>query len=148
MTASGVAIGNTFNVIAESTTLDVPLTRAATVTFLSFLAAGTQELTITETDSTGTNSEQALAPSQGALKMPGVGGTWSAGPDASGGSLNVFDLSTDATNDLLAVTIHAAELSDGYDSVQCTAATGTCYAILTDLLVQRTPTNLTSNLTA
>ena len=37
--------------------LDVPLTRASAVTFISFEADGTTIMTVTETDSTGTESE-------------------------------------------------------------------------------------------
>ncbi len=57
MSASGLAIGRLFNVIMVAHGLDVPLTRASAVTFISFEADGTTIMTVTETDSTGTESE-------------------------------------------------------------------------------------------
>lgn len=154
--ASGDGLGRVFNVIYSASGLDIPLTKAGAVSFVSFLDAGTQQLTFTQTDSTGVNSEIDLEiftdsdtglPASGVSRIyagPAVGGTWTA---KTTNDTNVFDLTTDATNDTVVITVRAEQLSDGYDQVQCTAATGTCVAILHDLHVQRKPSNLQSSLT-
>ena len=77
---------------------------------------------------------------------PGVGGGWVEKDDGS--DANAFNLTTDATNDTLVITVRAEQLADGYDQVQCTASAGTCVAIIHDLLVQRKPENLRSSLVA
>lgn len=153
--ASGDGLGRVFNVIYSASGLDIPLTKAGAVSFISFLDAGTQALTFTQTDSTGVNSEADLEiftdsdtglPASGVSRIyagPAVGGTWTAKTTTD---TNVFDLTTDATNDTVVITVRAEQLSDGYDQVQCTAATGTCVALLHDLHVQRKPSNLQSSL--
>lgn len=152
--AHGEGLGRVFNVIYSASGLDVPLTKAGAVTFLSFLDAGTQALTFTQTDSTGVNSEADLnifsvsgaAVTNGPSRIhagPNAGGGWVAKTSADG---NVYDNTTDATNDTVAITVRAEQLSDGYDRVQCTAATGTCVAIIHELDVQRKPANLQSSL--
>lgn len=154
--ASGDGLGRVFNIVYSASGLDIPLTKAGAVSFVSFLDAGTQQLTFTQTDSTGVNSEIDLEiftdsdtglPASGVSRIyagPAVGGTWTA---KTTNDTNVFDLTTDATNDTVVITVRAEQLSDGYDQVQCTAATGTCVAILHDLHVQRKPSNLQSSLT-
>ena len=144
MSASGVGLGRLFNVIMVATTLDVPLTRASAVTFISFEADGTTIMTVTETDSTAVNSEQALDVDFEPHKIPGIGGTWTAIAEQD----STVDLGGDATNDCLAITVHASQLSDGYDQVQVTSDGGIMIAIIHDLLVQRAPANLASNLVA
>ena len=73
---------------------------------------------------------------------PAVGGTW---VEKAATADSVFT-NADATNDNVVITVRAEQLSDGYDRVQCTAATGTCVAVLHDLTVQRGPANLQSSL--
>jgi hypothetical protein len=154
MAARGEGLGRVFNVIYSASGLDIPLTKATAVSFVSFLDAGTQALTFTQTDSTGVNSEADLeiftfggttAPATESRihKGPAVGGTWT---EAAATADSVFT-NADATNDVVVVTVRAEQLSDGYDRVQCTAATGTCVAIVHDLLVERNPGNLQSSLT-
>lgn len=153
MASRGEGLGRVFNVIHEASGLDIPLTKASAVSFVSFLAAGTQALTFTQTDSTGVNSEIDLdifsqSPDNLGSRVhagPGVGGTWVEKDDGS--DTNTFT-NADATNDAVVITVRAEQLSDGYDRVQCTAATGTCIAIIHDLVVQRKPGNLQSSLTA
>jgi hypothetical protein len=137
-----------FNVIGSATTAEIPLTRYAAATCIAWEDDGSQIVTVREIDSTGTNADQTLDPALPAYKGPGVGGTWSAGPTVSSGA---FDLADDTTNDCLVITVLADELSDGYDSIEFThdgTAAETCVVILHDAVVQRTPTNLTSSLTA
>ena len=152
MAATGDGLGRVFNVVYSASGLDIPLTKAAAVTFVSFLDAGTQALTFTQTDSTGVNSEIDLnifnqSPENLGSRVyagPAVGGTWVEKDD--GADANTYDNTTDATNDTVVITVRAEQLSDGYDRVQCTAATGTCVAILHELAVQRKPGNLQSSL--
>lgn len=152
MASRGEGLGRVFNVIHQASGLDIPLTKASAVSFVSFLDAGTQTLTFTQTDSTGVNSEIDLDifsqdPANLGSRVhagPGVGGTWVEKDDGS--DANSFNLTTDATNDTLVITVRAEQLADGYDRVQCTAGSGTCIAIIHDLVVQRAPQNLQSSL--
>lgn len=152
MAARGEGLGRIFNVIHEASGLDIPLSKAAAVTFVSFLDAGTHTLAFTQTDSTGVNSEIDLNiftgdPTNTESRVhagPGVGGTWT---DVSASSSNNDADGADATNDTMVVTVRAEQLADGYDRVQCTASAGTCIAIIHDLAVQRKPGNLQSSLT-
>lgn len=152
MASRGEGLGRVLNVVYSASGLDIPLTKAAAVSFVSFLDAGTQALTFTQTDSTGVNSEIDLdifsqSPDNLGSRVhagPAVGGTWVEKDDGS--DTNTFT-NADATNDTVVVTVRAEQLSDGYDRVQCTAATGTCVAILHDLAVSRKPGNLQSSLT-
>lgn len=152
MAARGEGLGRVFNVVYSASGLDIPLTKASAVTFVSFLDAGTQALTFTQTDSTGVNSEIDLNifsqdPANAGSRVhagPAVGGTWEQEDDGSDANTYTH---ADATNDVVAITVRAEQLADGYDRVQCTAATGTCVAIIHDLVVQRKPGNLQSSLT-
>ncbi len=153
MAARGEGLGRVFNVIYQASGLDVPLTKVDAVTFLSFLDAGTQALTFTQTDSTGVNSEIDLEIfTFGGVTAPATPSRVHAGPGVGGGWVlkaatadSVFT-NADATNDLVSITVRAEQLSDGYDRVQCTAATGTCVAIMHDMTVARKPGNLQSSL--
>ena len=151
--ATGDGLGRVLNVIHEASGVDVPLTRASAVSFVSFLDAGTHTLVFTQTDSTGTNAEIdlnifSIDPVSAEARVhagPAVGGGW---VDVSASSSANDADGADATNDTYVVTVRAEQLSDGYDQVQCTPSAGTCVAILHDLLVQRKPTNLSSTLVA
>ena len=152
MAARGEGLGRVFNVVHQASGLDIPLTKATAVSYVSFLDAGTQTLTFTQTDSTGVNSEIDLnifaqSPANVGSRVhagPGVGGGWVL--KDSSADPNAFNLTTDAVNDTVVITVRAEQLADGYDRVQCTAGTGTCIAIIHDLVVQRKPGNLQSSL--
>lgn len=154
MASRGEGLGRVFNVIHEASAVEVPLTKASAVSFVSFLAAGTQTLTFTQADSRGVESNADLNifsqdPENLGSRVhagPGVGGTWVEKDDGS--DANAFNLTTDATNDCVVITVRAEQLGDGYDSVICTADSGTCIAIIHDLVVQRKPGNLQSSLVA
>lgn len=152
-------LGAVFNVIKTASGLNIPLTRAGAVTFV-FGDAGTGAAiaTVTQTDSTGTNSEidlnvftvAGVAGSNGVSRAhvgPDVGGTWLEN-GAADFTDNTFDLSDETTNDTGVFTVRATQLSDGYDQVQVTVDTGLCFAIIHDLTVMRDPANLKSSLTA
>jgi hypothetical protein len=150
-------LGTVLNVIKTASGLNVPLTQAGAVTFV-FGDAGTGAAiaTVTQTDSTGVESEADLnvftvsgtKGTNGVSTLyvgPDVGGTWT---ELAATADNTADLSDDTTNDTGVFTVKAEQLSDGYDCVQVTVDTGLCTAILHDLKVQRTPANLKSSLTA
>jgi hypothetical protein len=158
MAAVGDGLGRVFNVIKTASGLNVPLTKAAAVTFV-FGDAGTGAAiaTVTQTDSTGVNSEidlniftvAGVVGSNGESRAhvgPDVGGTWLEN-GAADFTDNTFDLSDETTNDTGVFTVRAEQLSDGYDQVQVTVDTGLCFAIIHDLAVQRKPANLQSSLT-
>ncbi len=139
-----VGLGDVFNVVAAASSITIPLTRASTVSFVTFLDAGTQVATITELDSTGVNSEQALDVTNAPHKAPGVGGSWTAMAEQD----DTLDLSTDATNDCMVFSVHASQLSDGYDSVECTLSSGIVMAVIHDLAEASEPASLASNIVA
>lgn len=136
-------LGRLFNVVHEASGVHIPLTNARGVTFISYLAAGTQSFTLKE--SIDGASEQNLAIVEKLYKAPGVGGTWTKVTQSAAAT---YDHSTDATNDMIAFYVDASELSDGYNCVEVTAATGTCIAIIHDLTVQRAPERLASSVDA
>jgi hypothetical protein len=157
--ASGDGLGRVLNVIKTASGLNVPLTRAGAATFV-FGDAGTGAAiaTVTQTDSTGVNSEIDLniftvsgtVGSNGesrAYTGPDVGGVWLENGAADFAD-NTFDLSDETTNDTGVFTVRSEQLSDGYDCVQVTVDTGLCFAILHDLREQRKPQNLRSSLVA
>ena len=141
---SRVGLGADFNVIANADGITIPLTRASAVSFVTFEDDGTTIATITEVDSTAVNAEQALDVTNDPHKGPGVGGTWTAMAEQD----DTLSLVTDAVNDTMVFSVHGSQLSDGYDGVQVSLDGGVVTAILTGLLVQSDPPNLTSNIVA
>ncbi|MCH7943246.1 MAG: hypothetical protein IIB67_08445 [Proteobacteria bacterium] len=142
--AQDYGLGASINVIMAASSVTVPLTRASAVEFHSFEADGTTIMTVTEVDSTGVNSEQALDVQFKPHKVPGVGGTWTAMAEQDA----TVDLGADATNDQLRIIVHGTQLSDGYDGVQVTTDGGILAAIVVGLVEQKDPPNLTSNIVA
>ncbi len=139
-----VPLGADFNVIAVADTITVPLTRATTVSFLTFEDDGTTIVTITEVDSTAVNAEQALDVTNAPHKSPGVGGTWTAMAEQD----DTLDLADDTVNDAMVFSVHGSQLSDGYDGVQVTVDGGVVMAILTGLYEQSDAASLASNIVA
>lgn len=133
-------LGRAFNVVAAASGVGVKLRDATAVTFVTYLDNGSQIATITQRDSAGVNSEKALDCDVYPHKAPGVGGTWTAMAEQD----DTLDLADDATNDCMVFTVDAAQLDDGYDTVEVTVDGGICVAILHDLTVQRKPSNLAS----
>jgi hypothetical protein len=150
MSADG--LGRVFNTIYSASGVSVPLTKGTAVTFLSFLDAGTQALTFTQTIAGASSTSLTLFTFGGTAPTNGTQSKIYAGPNAGGGwalkapTAAAVYTNADATNDVVAITVRAEQLADGYDSVVCTAATGTCVAIVHDLLVARKPSNLQSSL--
>jgi len=147
--ATGDGLGRVFNVIYAASGVEIPLTNYSAVTFVSFVDAGTHTLAFEEHDSTDVNSVQDLDVAAAGVRGyigPGVGGAWT---ELASGDIVANDIDgATATNDCYAVTIRGDQLSDGYDSVECTGSAGAVVAILHDLRVQRKPGNLKSSLVA
>jgi hypothetical protein len=127
-------LGRVFNVVAAASGIHIPLPRAGAVSFVSFLDAGTQNVTLKE--SVDGASEQNLAVITRLHKGPGVGGQWTLVTQAAAAT---FDLTTDATNDSFVVTVRAEQLSAGFNCVEMTASAGILVAVIHDLAVQRDP---------
>jgi hypothetical protein len=133
-------LGRVFNVVAAATGVHIPLTNAQAVSFVCFLDAGTQSVTLKE--SIDGASEANLAVIDRLHKGPGVGGTWTLVTQAAAAT---FDLTTDATNDCFVFTVGAEQLSAGFNCVEVTQSSGTCVAIIHDLNVQRDPAKLATS---
>jgi len=142
--SNAIPLGSVFNVLTAASGITIPLTRASTVSFCSFEADGSTIFTMTELDSTAVNSEQALDVTYNPHKAPAVGGAFTFMAEQD----DTVDLGSDATNDMMVLTVRAEQLSDGYDSVQCTVDGGILTAIITDLHANSTPANLASNIVA
>ena len=138
------ALGRLVNVVAAASGVAIPLTSATGVLFVTFEDDGSTIATVTELDSTGTESEQALDVDFEPHKGPGVGGTWTAMAEQD----DTVDLADDTVNDAMALSVDAAQLSDNYDSVEVTVDGGIVIAIVHDLVVQRAPANLASSIVA
>ena len=130
-------LGRLFNYVAAASGIHIPLNKASGVTFFAFLDAGTQTITLKE--SIDGNSEQALTIVTKVYKGPGVGGTWTKVTQAAADN---FNLTTDATNDCVALYVSASQLSAGFNCVEATVGSGTCAAVIHDLSVQRAPERL------
>lgn len=132
------ALGRVLNVVSEASGVHIPLKNAGAITYVSFVAAGTNTATIKS--SINGASEAALDCDVYPHKGPGIGGTWTAMAEQDDTLTN-----NDATNDCMVFTIDAAQLPDGHNCVEVTVDAGTCVAILTDLHVQRKPSNLATS---
>jgi len=136
-------LGFTFNVIAAASGIHIPMTRAQTISFVTFEADGSTILTLKE--SVGGASEQNLVKIEHFWKSPGVGGAWT---EVTQTAAATADLGSDAVNDSMVVTIRARQLSEGFDSVEATVDGGICMAFIYDLAEMADPSSLPSNLIA
>lgn len=150
MSQSG--LGRVLNVVYTASGLSIPLTAGTAVTFVhSQPGTGTSTLTFTQTIAGA--SSAALNIGTQTAGQENLGSTWNVGPDTGGTwtataatSANVFTLGG-ATNDTGAVTVRAEQLADGYNCAVATASGGAnVVAVIHDLLVQRKPSNLKSNI--
>lgn len=129
-------LGRLFNTVAAASGIHIPMDACTGITFVSFLDAGNQTVTLRESKDGA--SEQLLPAITKYYKAPGVGGTWTRVDMAAGSAITLAD----ATNDAIAIFVSAAQLSDGFNCLELTASSGTCYAIMHDLRVKRAPENL------
>lgn len=142
MSAPGLGLGRVFNVVFAASGVHIPLTNAEAVSFVSWMDAGTQSITLKE--SIDGASEANLAVISTLYKQPGVGGTWTAVTQAAAAT---YDHTTDATNDCFTFTVRGDQLSDGFNCVEVTqvGAASQLVAIIHDLKVSRKPANLATN---
>ncbi len=131
------ALGRLFNVLPVADDVYVSLKDATAVTFIGVLAAG-DTWTLTEATDASAGGAQVLATMSHYYTSTTVGAVWVEHTQAAASTIV-----TTGSEDVVAVCINAAELSDGYDYVKLTStSTGTVVAILHDLAVQRNPSNL------
>jgi hypothetical protein len=138
-------LGRDFNVIPVASGKHVSLKNASGVTFVCYEDGGAQAITIKE--SLAGASEQALAVVDHLYASDGIGGVWTRETTDANGALGTGDaaiVKKDTTLfDCACFYIGAAELSDGFDSVEVTIdGAGICCAIVHGLAVQRAPANL------
>ena len=133
-------LGRVINVVHEASGVHIPMKNYSGVTFFNFLAAGTQTVTLKE--SVNGLLEQNLVVIDRLWKAPGIGGTWTL---VTQSVLATYNHATDATNDCIAIYVGADQLSAGFNCLEMTSGTGTCVAVLHDLVVQRSPANLATS---
>lgn len=133
-------LGRVFNLATSATTAKtrVNLKDATAVTFV-LIGATSGNATINECNAASGGTEQALA--KVTQYYTQASGVWTKVTQAAASTV------TAATGGLLAVTIGAPMLSDGFNYVDITHASGSFVYILHDLHVQRAPANL-ANVTA
>lgn len=136
-------LGKDFNPIPVATGKHVLLENASGVTFILFESGGDQQIVFKESKDGA--SEQALTTVNELWACNGIGGVWTR--ETSDSAADLDDNSTvekkDTTLfDCAAIYIGADELSDGFNSVECTIdGAGLCIALVHPL-VQRAPENL------
>lgn len=141
MAQTGLGLGRVFNVIPAASGVQIPLTNAGAVSFVTFEDDGSTIITIEE--SIDGASSQNLAVVDLAYKGPGIGGTWTKITQTAAATL---DLADDTTNDASVITIRGRELTDGYNTVEATVDGGICVAIIHDLYHQVAPEDLASSI--
>jgi hypothetical protein len=126
------------NIIAQANGAQIKIHQGEAVTFVTYLDAGTQALTLEE--SIDGASSQNLAEITKLYKAPGTGGTWTEVTQTASHQYT----HADATNDAVVLTVFGTQLSDGYNTVELTGATGTVLAIVHGLHNERAATKLLS----
>lgn len=131
------ALGRRFNVLPVADDVYVSLKDASAVTFIGVNTAG-ETWTLTEATTAAGGSAAVLATMTHYYTSITVGAVWVERSQAAASTIV-----TTASQDVLAVTINAEELSDTMKYVKLTSTgAGTVVAILHDLTVQRKPANL------
>lgn len=130
-------LGRLFNVVASASGVHIPMRQGQAVTFVCFLDAGTQTVTLRESIDGG--SEQVLPKIKRVHKGPGIGGEWITVPVSPAASAYT---GADATNDTFVFTVGAEQLSDGFNCLEVTSSSGAVQAIIHELTSPDDPTNL------
>lgn len=131
-------LGRVFNVLPVADDVYVSLKDAAAVSFICVNAAG-DTWTLTEAADTAGTSSAVLATLDHYYVSATVGAAWSAKITQAAASTIV----TTSSQDVMVVTVHQSELSDGKTAVKlASTSTGTVVALLHDLVTQRAPANL------
>ena len=111
--------------VASASGVLVRMDDAAAITFYTFEDDGSTILTLTESSDSAGTGEQALAAITRIHKYPGIGGAYTLVTQAAA---STYDLADDTVNDATAITIFAADMSDGFDYIEATVDGGTCLA--------------------
>jgi hypothetical protein len=131
------ALGRLFNVLPVADDIYVSMKDVGGITFVGVLAAG-DTWTLTEAQDAAGTGAAVLTTMTHYYTAATVGAAWVERSQAAASTIV-----TTSAQDVVAVTISAAELSDGFDWVKlASTSTGTVFAIQHDLLVQRKPSNL------
>lgn len=133
------ALGRLFDIVAVADDVYINMSQCGGVSFLGILAAG-DTWTLTEATTAAGGSAAALATITGSFVQ-----TTGAGADVWV-ELTQAAASTEVTSsaqDVVVIHVDVEEMSAGFDFLKlASTSTGTVTAILTDLKVQRKPTNL------
>jgi hypothetical protein len=137
-------LGRLFNVVPKASGIDIPLKAGTAVTFVIYEDGGDTQATVQEGIDGASNQDLDVVDTL--YYGSGVGGVWGKATIATPLALiqkKDHGLGDDTvTSDAAVICVDAAELSAGYNTVQCTVDAGECIAILHDLTVQRAPENL------
>jgi hypothetical protein len=137
------AVGKDFMVVPLASGIHVSLAGATGVTFVVYENGGATAIGLKE--SIAGASEQNLAVINDYLAGDGIGGVLTHETADANAELDddYAMVKKDTTPfDMAILYVGASQLSDGFDSVECTVDGGTCVAILHGLSVQRNPVNL------
>ena len=132
-------LGRLFNVVAVASGLSISLKNASGVTFIGKQDTAATVYTFTQTIAGASSVTLLLDPDYYA--GGGIGGVWTH-VAATGTKIATLTKGAGAGENCICFYVGANELTDGYDSVKCTAGGGTLVAIVHDLLIQRDPANL------
>lgn len=145
------ALGRLYDVedITQTTAaLWLSMKECATVTILAAAASGTQNLTVQiAADAAGTSAEDyapgSATPALGITSYHRkVSGVWALTTQAAAATV----ATTSGTKDLLAIQINAAELPKGFPYITAFHANAKILAIRGDLVIQRAPAKLRSQI--
>lgn len=136
-------LGRTYNTVQLASGVHITLKGAESIEFLIYENGGATAIGLKESQS-GAN-EQDLDVINGYWANDGVGGVYTYETVDANGALDADHsmVKKDTTPfDGAIIHVHASQLSDGFDSVECTVDGGQCVAIVYGLSVQRDPVNL------
>lgn len=143
MPSHAVGLGDVFNYIESASGVHIPLQgRAEAITFVC-AQPGVGATIATLKESIAGASEQNLVVIDTVWKGPDVGGSWTKVTQTAAAT---YDLADDTTNDSFMFTVYADQLSDTYDSLECTVDVGVCHAIIHGLNYKRPGANLPSSI--
>lgn len=132
-------LGRLFNVLGTGDAVYVSLIHADAVSFVCILSGGDTYTVAEATDAAGTGAQNLAKITQYyTTKVDGTA-VWAKQTIAANSAITT----TATTQGLAVITIHGAQLSDGYKYIKCTStSTGLVIPIVHDLKMARTPANL------
>lgn len=137
------ALGNIINVVHQASGKHISLANASGVAFVIYEDGGATSVAIKE--SLGGAGEQALGVINELFASNGIGGVHTRETTDANGALansSAFVKKDTTAFDQAIIEVLAEELSEGFDSVECTVDAGQCTAIVYGLYTKRAPANL------